>query len=177
MSFLFSSRKKDSTSPRSSGTRSAARSATPSLIRTHLTEEEQQLNELIEEVQKKKNKVLEVLEKVPTCRTGPINCNPIRRKKNDIKQYFEVVISGHISHFSKYNNMEGLRMIGKLCDIYINNLENYTNSYGVSFFEKHIKDIDLYMGMLNEINYQFRKGGKNKTQKRRKNGKTRKSRK
>lgn len=158
------------------GSRTSTRSAS-SLRNNEKILEEQQLNELITEAQSKKNKVLKALEKVSTCRTVPINCNPIRRRKEQIKNFFESGISGNISFYAKNNNVKGLEKIITLCDIYIDNLENYTKPNGLYDFEKNIKDSNWGVG-TNYLAHVFQNGGgKNKTQKRRKSGRTRKSRK
>jgi len=159
------------------GTRTSTRSVIPSLKRTEPTQDETALNNKITEADSKKKQVIRLLEKVPTCRTGPINCNQIRRKKEQINNFFEHGISGNISHYSTINSLDGLEKIIKLCDIYIDNLENYTKTNGLYEFEKNIKDSNFGVG-INYLAHVFqRHGGKNKTQKRRKSGKTRKSRK
>ena len=161
------------------GSRSSARSAARSQNKGQDTD----LGKSLDNAEKKRREVVDLIEKIEPCKYTGFGCNPIRLNKKKLEIWFTKQIPKDITFFGENRIQPGLRDIIRICDVYIENLTNYVkqdnDNIGLYQFEHNINNsiLDMKIKYTENMMKPNNRGGKSKTQKRRKIGKTRKSRK
>jgi hypothetical protein len=132
---------------------------------------------LLTDAQDKKQQAIEMIRKIPDCKGTTIGCNPIRKKKRLLKKWFEDEVSAKIAYYGQNKNKEGIENMIEICEIYIDNLTNYTKENGLYAFEHNINHSKFSIGVdyLSNI-FHFYNGGV-KSRKQRKTNKNKSTKK